>query len=101
MSGVSMPKSKVEMQISEARGSSRRGAPGEGTPVDNRSTSGTGGRVVHDSRGNAVWDWAVATGVLASTKALDLLQMLDNPSLAIEGECELAHEWAGDPYNRG
>jgi ornithine cyclodeaminase/alanine dehydrogenase-like protein (mu-crystallin family) len=59
-----------------------------------------GGKVVHDSRGNAVWDWAVATGVLAGKKAAELLRMLDDPTLAIEGECELAGEWAGDPYNR-
>lgn len=59
-----------------------------------------GGKVVHDSRGNAMWDWAVATGVLAGTKAAELLRMLDNPTLALEGECELVGEWAGDPYNR-
>lgn len=60
-----------------------------------------GGKVIHDARGNAVWDWAVATGVLAGTKATELLRMLDNPTLALEGEIEVAGEWAGDPYNRG
>jgi hypothetical protein len=59
-----------------------------------------GGKVVHDSRGNAMWDWAVATGVLAGTKSAELLRMLDNPTLALEGDCELVGEWAGDPYNR-
>ena len=59
-----------------------------------------GGKVVHDLRGNAFWDWAVATGVLAGTKSAELLQMLDNPMLSIEGECGLDPEWAGDPYNR-
>jgi hypothetical protein len=59
-----------------------------------------GGKVVHDLRGNAIWDWAVASGVLAGTKAAELLRMLDNPMLSIEGECELVGEWAGDPYNR-
>jgi len=59
-----------------------------------------GGKVVHDARGNAVWDWAVATGVLARSKSAELLSLLDNPTLSLEGECELGGEWAGDPYNR-
>jgi hypothetical protein len=61
-----------------------------------------GGRVKHDSRGNAVWDWGVATGVFARFKSADLLNMLENPTLALEGECAVsaAGDWAGDPYNR-
>ena len=59
-----------------------------------------GGKVVHDLRGNAIWDWAVATGVLAGAKSAELLRMLDDPTLAIEGGGELAGDWAGDPYNR-
>jgi hypothetical protein len=61
-----------------------------------------GGRVKHDSRGNAVWDWGVATGVFARFKSADLLNMLENPTLALEGECGVsaADDWAGDPYNR-
>jgi len=59
-----------------------------------------GGKVVHDLRGNAIWDWAVATGVLAGAKSAELLRMLDDPTLAIEGGGALAVEWAGDPYNR-
>lgn len=62
---------------------------------------GAGGRVTHDPRGTAVWDWAVATGVLAGSKRADLLQMLDNPTLEIADEPELAVGWQGDPYNRG
>jgi len=61
-----------------------------------------GGRVKHDSRGNAVWDWGVATGVFAGFKSADLLNMLENPTLALEGEraVNAADDWAGDPYNR-
>jgi hypothetical protein len=60
------------------------------------------GRVKHDSRGNAVWDWGVATGVFARFKSADLLNMLENPTLALEGECPVSAvgDWAGDPYNR-
>jgi hypothetical protein len=61
-----------------------------------------GGRVKHDSRGNAVWDWGVATGVFAGFKSTDLLNMLENPTLALEGEraVTVGGDWAGDPYNR-
>jgi hypothetical protein len=59
-----------------------------------------GGKVIHDSRGNAIWDWAVATGVIARSKSSESLRMLDNPMLVLEGEYELGGEWAGDPYNR-
>ena len=57
------------------------------------------GRVIHDGRGNARWDWAVSTGVLATKTVADLMNTLDVPSLAIDGELELAGP-AGDPYNR-
>jgi hypothetical protein len=57
------------------------------------------GRVVHDPRGNAVWDWAIATGVLAKATTAQLLQSLgDTTVLALEGEA--IDGWSGDPYNR-
>lgn len=58
-----------------------------------------GGRVIHDLRGNARWDWAVSTGVLASKTVAELLNTLGVPALAIDRELELAVP-AGDPYNR-
>ncbi len=64
------------------------------------SSSTGGGKVTHDARGNAVWEWAMATGVFARIKASDLLSMLENPTLALESDCLTADEWAGDPYNR-
>jgi hypothetical protein len=56
-----------------------------------------GGKIKLDPRGNAVWDWGVATGVFARMKSTDLLNMLDNPTLALEAS---VGDWAGDPYNR-
>jgi hypothetical protein len=65
------------------------------------SSTASAGKVKHDSRGNAVWDWGVATGVFARIESTELLSMLENPTLALEGECGLgAGDWAGDPYNR-
>ena len=60
------------------------------------------GKVTHDPRGNAVWDWDIATGVLARKSVAELISSLDAPgALALENEEEEAvGGWAGDPYNR-
>lgn len=59
-----------------------------------------GGKVSHDARGTAIWNWDVATGVLAASKSGDLLQMLENPALELEAGCAQNPDWSGDPYNR-
>jgi hypothetical protein len=57
------------------------------------------GRVVHDSRGNAVWNWAIDTDVATSTGLLRALT--PSGSLSLEGEAAApAAGWGGDPYNR-
>jgi len=59
------------------------------------------GRVIHDPRGNAVWDWAIETTTLAQTTVEELLNRLVDPMpLALEGEGGSAMHWGGDPYNR-
>lgn len=54
----------------------------------------------HDARGTAIWNWDVATSVLAASKSGDLLQMLENPTLELEAGCAQSPDWSGDPYNR-
>ena len=85
----------------KSRGKSEPGhAVGASARVDAKESTGNG-RVVHDSRGNAVWQWGVATGVFARIKSAELLNMLEDPTLSLEGEASLTTgEWAGDPYNR-
>ncbi len=69
----------------------------DGRPAPDRQS----GRVTHDSRGNAVWDWAIATGVLAGKTFDELITMLDEPgALSLDGEPEGASDSSGDPYNR-
>jgi hypothetical protein len=46
------------------------------------------GRVIHDVRGNARWDWAVSTVVLAKKTVAELIHTLDVPAPT------------GEPYNR-
>ncbi len=63
--------------------------------------SGPAGKVTHDSRGNAVWDWDIETGVLARKSVTELLSSLDATGvLSLEVEPHGADDWSGDPYNR-
>ena len=72
------------------------------SPTASGSNGERSGRVKHDSRGNAVWDWEFAAGIFASIKSTELLSKLDNPALALEGDtcCTDTADWSGDPYNR-
>ena len=59
------------------------------------------GKVIHDSKGNAIWDWAIATGVLAKATTDELLTSLTGShGLAIGLEAQPELGWSGDPYNR-
>jgi hypothetical protein len=65
------------------------------------STKRLSGKVVHDSRGTAVWNWDVATGVLAQKTVAELITTLDTPGLlGLETDAAPPRDWAGDPYNR-
>lgn len=70
-------------------------------PADGSSPERTPGKVTHDSRGNAVWDWDIETGVLARKSVEELLTTLDTPGvLSLDAEPDRASNWSGDPYNR-
>jgi hypothetical protein len=65
------------------------------------------GRVRHDERGMAVWDWAVASGEFAALSATNIMRKLEVTDLKIE-ETQRAMKIAevpesaaaGDPYNQ-
>jgi hypothetical protein len=59
------------------------------------------GKVTHDDRGNAIWDWAIETGVLARTSRGELANKLADPArLTLEHDELPVSTWDGDPYNR-
>jgi hypothetical protein len=71
--------------------------------------SGPSGRVRHDERGVAVWDWAVATGEFAELSTARALKKLEVADLKIDDHkaSELQLEVSGrdkaggfDPYNQ-
>jgi hypothetical protein len=72
-------------------------------------SGGPSGRVRHDERGVAVWDWAVATGEFATLSTTRALKKLEVTDLKIEDHKppELKLETTGrdkaggfDPYNQ-
>jgi hypothetical protein len=74
-----------------------------GAPEDPR------GRIVHDERGNAVWDWLKETGRIAIESTSRLLRKLELPELKVEDKkdeelrLESDQDPGGgyDPYNGG
>ena len=70
---------------------------------------GSQGRVVHDERGNAVWDWLKETGRIAIESTSRLLRKLDIPEMKVEDqkdeelrlESERDRGGGYDPYNQG
>src|SRR5262249_30743785 len=87
------------LQVSE----SRRNEPKKVESPASAPQSAQAGRVTHDSRGNAVWNWAIDTDVTTSTGLLRALAPATGP-LSLEGESSSGSSpvksWAGDPYNR-
>jgi len=72
-------------------------------------SGGPAGRVRHDARGVAVWDWAVATGEFCTLSTTVALKKLEVADLKIEDHkpAELKLEVSGrdkaggfDPYNQ-
>jgi hypothetical protein len=72
------------------------------------SPESSAGRVVHDERGNAVWNWAKETGRFCIDSTSALLRKLNIADLKVEGHDELKledkptrDEGGGyDPYNQ-
>jgi len=71
-------------------------------------TTESGGRVRHDDRGAAVWDWALGTGEFNAMSSSALLRRLDVGELKMQEPTGLSLAVAGrdaggggDPYNRG
>lgn len=78
-------------------------------PTEPARLRGPAGRVRHDERGMAVWDWAAATGETAALSATNVMRKLDVSGLSIEqSQCTLkalqppaaVQADSGDPYNQ-
>jgi hypothetical protein len=83
--------------------------PASADSMEMPPSSGPSGRVRHDERGVAVWDWAVATGEFATLSTTRALKKLEVADLKIDDHksTELQLEVSGrdkaggfDPYNQ-
>jgi hypothetical protein len=79
-SNSSKPGSRPSVPPSSATTPSR-GAKPDAAPDP---SAGRSGRVVHDERGNAVWDWIKDTGRMALDSTSRLLKRLEVPELKVE-----------------
>ena len=82
-----------------------------GTQADGRSEGNGTGRVKFDDRGNAVWEWSVATGAFGREVTTERLQRLEHPALSIADDAPtpvdtvrpnpLGTKKGYDPYDSG
>ena len=80
------------------------------TDVDARSNGRTG-RVKFDDRGNAIWEWSIATGAFGREISEERLQRLEHPALSLAEDAPTPAETVRanplgtkkgyDPYDSG
>jgi hypothetical protein len=56
---------------------------GKASAPDAEAEAKSTGRVKFDARGNAVWEWSIATGAFGREVSTERLQKLEHPALSI------------------
>jgi len=75
------------------------GAPGaDSVPAPEADTSAKStGRVKFDDKGNAIWEWSIATGAFGREVSTERLQRLENPALSIADDSPTPHSVRANP----
>lgn len=68
------------------------GSTSPAAPAGKPAPEGSGGRVVHDARGNAVWQWAKDAARVCIESTSMLLKKLEVPELKVEDHKEDSNE---------
>jgi hypothetical protein len=82
-----------------------------GKPSDAKSEAKSTGRVQFDDKGNAVWEWSIATGAFGREVSTERLQKLEHPALSLADDAPTPFETVRsnplgakkgyDPYDSG
>jgi hypothetical protein len=101
------------VSANHSKPSVKPGADGAGSPSapEEKTGDNTTGRVKFDERGNAVWEWSVATGAFGREVSTERLQKLEHPALSIADDAPtpfdtvrpnpLGTKKGYDPYDSG
>jgi hypothetical protein len=94
----------------DAGGTGKASPQNAGSEIDAKSNGRTG-RVKFDDRGNAVWEWQLATGAFGVEVSTQRLQKLEHPALSIADDAPTPFETVRsnplgtkkgyDPYDSG
>jgi hypothetical protein len=78
----------------KAKPSSKPAADGAGkaSAPDAKAEAKSTGRVQFDARGNAVWEWSIATGAFGREVSTERLQKLEHPALSIADDAPTPFE---------
>jgi hypothetical protein len=111
---VSTDKSKLPPKAPADAGQSApagKAAPGGKAAPDGKADAKNSGRVQFDARGNAVWEWSIATGAFGREVSTQRLQKLEHPALSIAEDAPTPFETVRanplgtkkgyDPYDSG
>jgi hypothetical protein len=93
-------------------GTGKASAPNPDSDVDvDARSNGRTGRVKFDDRGNAIWEWAIATGAFGREVSTERLQKLEHPALSLADDAPtpletvranpLGTKKGYDPYDSG